>query len=275
MLAATVRLVAGRPAHPGRPRLRRPAVGRRRAPAVAAARTIACEGLGADLVAVLRRNGPTPSPTLLPEGGGWLLREFGGDTARGDAAAERRGRLCSGTPSDGMRWSQDPAEQGALWRIREEAPGWPPGRPTAPRRGPGWEDSAVPPEQLGAYLRDFDGLLDAHELRGAPVRALRRGLRAHPHRLRPATGRGVAAFREFMSDAADLVVAHGGSLSGEHGDGQARAELLPLMYGAEAMRAFAAFKAIWDPGTGSTRASSSPPAGSTTTCGCRHRPAPR
>ena len=50
-----------------------------------------------------------------------------------------------------------------------------------------------------------------------------------------------------MDEATDLVVNYGGSLSGEHGDGQARAEFLPKMFGEEIVEAFREFKAIWDP----------------------------
>ena len=58
---------------------------------------------------------------------------------------------------------------------------------------------------------------------------------------------GVRKFRKFVEEAADLVVRYGGSFSGEHGDGQSRAELLPKMFGPELIQAFREFKALWDP----------------------------
>jgi Fe-S oxidoreductase len=112
---------------------------------------------------------------------------------------------------------------------------------------PGWEDAAVPPHRLGAYLRDFRELLRVHGLQGIPYGHFGEGcvhVRIDFGLTDPAGRRG---FRSFMEDAADLVVAHGGSLSGEHGDGQARAELLPKMYSPELIAVFEQFKSIWDP----------------------------
>ncbi|NEE60959.1 FAD-binding oxidoreductase, partial [Streptomyces sp. SID8455] len=115
---------------------------------------------------------------------------------------------------------------------------------------PGWEDCAVPPARLGPYLRDFRALLAGHGLRGSPYGHFGDGcihVRIDFDLLTPP---GIARFRRFSEELADLVVAHGGSLSGEHGDGQARAELLPRMYGDELVGLFGRFKDLWDPDGG-------------------------
>ncbi|MFJ1753378.1 FAD-binding and (Fe-S)-binding domain-containing protein [Kitasatospora sp. NPDC088134] len=214
---------------------------------------LTCEGMAADLVAALLAGGPRP-PVLdrLPDGACWLFLETGGatpaeaaDRARQLADAVRRERTAA------VAVVTDPGEQRALWAIREAGAGivtrLPPtadGRPGG-AAWPGWEDSAVPVEQLGSYLRELRSLLGRHGLRGVPYGHFGEGcvhLRLDfPLRERP------EAFREFMLEAADLAVAHGGSLSGEHGDGQARAELLPRMFPPELIGLFARFKRIWDP----------------------------
>ncbi len=112
---------------------------------------------------------------------------------------------------------------------------------------PGWEDAAVPPERLGSYLRGFRALLARHGLRGVPYGHFGEGCVHVRIDFDLGGDEGLRTFREFMTEAADLVVAHGGSLSGEHGDGQARAELLDRMYPPEVLRLFEAFKAVWDP----------------------------
>jgi Fe-S oxidoreductase len=112
---------------------------------------------------------------------------------------------------------------------------------------PGWEDCAVPPARLGAYLRDFRALMAAHGLRGTPYGHFGDGCIHVRIDFDLLTEAGVARFRRFSEELAELVVAHGGSLSGEHGDGQARAELLPKMYGAEMVGLFERVKGVWDP----------------------------
>ncbi|MEV6161296.1 FAD-binding and (Fe-S)-binding domain-containing protein [Streptomyces sp. NPDC052052] len=194
------------------------------------------EGMAADLVR---------EPAGLPRGGAWLFVETGGaDPAEARAHAERILRAADAL--DGAVVT-DPAGQRALWRIRENAAGTATRMPDGTEAWPGWEDCAVPPARLGPYLRDFRALLAAHGLRGTPYGHFGDGcvhVRIDFDLLRP---EGVARFRRFSEELADLVVAHGGSLSGEHGDGQARAELLPRMYGDELVALFARFKDIWDP----------------------------
>ncbi|MFF3939085.1 FAD-binding and (Fe-S)-binding domain-containing protein [Streptomyces phaeofaciens] len=193
------------------------------------------EGMAADLV---------PATAGLPRGGAWLFVETGGESpAEARARAEAIVRAADVV---GSLVVTEEAGQRALWRIREDASG------TATRADgfeawPGWEDCAVPPARLGAYLRDFRGLLRRHGLRGTPYGHFGDGcihVRIDFDLLTPA---GVGRFRGFSEELADLVVAHGGSLSGEHGDGQARAELLPRMYGAEMVTLFERAKALWDP----------------------------
>ncbi|MCX4233627.1 FAD-binding and (Fe-S)-binding domain-containing protein [Streptomyces ortus] len=194
------------------------------------------EGMAADLV---------PPDAALPRGGAWLFVETGGDTeAEARARAEAIVRAADVTDSLVVT---DPAAQRALWRIREDASGTATRMPDGTEAWPGWEDCAVPPARLGAYLRDFRGLLTSHGLRGAPYGHFGDGcvhVRIDFDLLTPA---GVGRFRRFSEELAELVVSHGGSLSGEHGDGQARAELLPKMYGPRVIGLFERVKDLWDP----------------------------
>src|SRR5213079_501005 len=112
----------------------------------------------------------------------------------------------------------------------------------------GWEDSAVSPNDIGRYLRDFRALLNKYDYlctlyghfgQGLVHTRIDFGLKNHA---------GIQKYVAFTNEAADLVARYGGSLSGEHGDGQSRGELLPKMFGAELVEAFREFKAIWDPG---------------------------
>ncbi|MFH9234282.1 MULTISPECIES: FAD-binding and (Fe-S)-binding domain-containing protein [Streptomyces] len=198
------------------------------------------EGMAADLVA-------EPSG-LLPRGAAWLFVETGGATpAEARAHAERVLRAADAV--DGAVVT-DPAGQRALWRIREDAAGTATRMPDGSEAWPGWEDCAVPPARLGAYLRDFRALLAEHGLRGTPYGHFGDGCIHVRIDFDLMTDAGVARFRRFSEETADLVVAHGGSLSGEHGDGQARAELLPRMYGDDLVALFGRFKDLWDPDGG-------------------------
>ncbi|HEY3477578.1 MAG TPA: FAD-linked oxidase C-terminal domain-containing protein, partial [Streptomyces sp.] len=197
------------------------------------------EGMAADLVR---------SDAGLPRGGAWLFVETGGATP--EEARARADAIVRVADVTGSLVVTDPAGQRVLWRIREDASGTATRMPDGSEAWPGWEDCAVPPARLGAYLRDFRALLAEHGLRGAPYGHFGDGcvhVRIDFDLGEPA---GVARFRRFSEAAADLVVAHGGSLSGEHGDGQARAELLPRMYGPELIALFSGFKDLWDPDGG-------------------------
>ena len=194
------------------------------------------EGMAADLVR---------STADLPRGGAWLFVETGGDTeAEARARAETIVRAADVLDSLVVT---DPASQRTLWRIREDASGTATRMPDGSEAWPGWEDCAVPPAQLGAYLRDFRSLLGTHGLRGTPYGHFGDGCIHVRIDFDLLTEPGVARFRSFSEELAELVAAHGGSLSGEHGDGQARAELLPRMYGAEMVTLFERAKGVWDP----------------------------
>ncbi|QES52414.1 FAD-binding oxidoreductase [Streptomyces venezuelae] len=192
------------------------------------------EGMAADLL--------RGEPVGLPRGGAWLFVEMP------DAVAALA--LVRAADAVDAVVVADPAGQRALWRIREDAAGTATRLPGGGEAWPGWEDCAVPPARLGAYLRAFRELTAAHGLRGAPYGHFGEGCVHVRLDFDLVSAAGVARFRAFSSDLADLVVAHGGSLSGEHGDGQARAELLPRMYGEEIVGLFAAYKDVWDPAGG-------------------------
>ncbi|MFC8709149.1 FAD-binding and (Fe-S)-binding domain-containing protein [Streptomyces sp. NPDC057197] len=207
------------------------------APALLPHRPLTVEGMSRDLVPA--------SASGLPRGGAWLFVETGGDT---EAEARARAEAVTGA-ADAVDTLvvTDPRAQRALWRIREDAAGTATRMPDGTEAWPGWEDCAVPPARLGPYLRDFRSLLKAHDLRGTPYGHFGDGcihVRIDFDLLSEA---GVGRFRLFSEELADLVAAHGGSLSGEHGDGQARAELLPRMYGARTVALFERAKAVWDP----------------------------
>lgn len=194
------------------------------------------EGMAADLV---------PPDAGLPRGGAWLFVETGGaDPAQARSRADAIVRAADVLDSLVVT---DPAAQRVLWRLREDASGTATRMPDGSEAWPGWEDCAVPPARLGAYLRDFRHLLSAHDLRGTPYGHFGDGCIHVRIDFDLLTSAGTARFRRFSEELAELVVSHGGSLSGEHGDGQARAELLPRMYGTELVGLFERAKDLWDP----------------------------
>ena len=198
---------------------------------------VACEGLDTRIADMV-----TGRPDL-PEGKGWLFAEVTGDTAE-EAAA--RATAVARTAGVAHRVVTDVREQLALWRIREDGAGLAARSLTRPAQA-GWEDAAVPPEKLGAYLRDFDELLRATSLDGVPYGHFGDGC-VHVRidfELEDPGGRG--RFREFVEQAADLVASYGGSMSGEHGDGRARSELLPRMYSPQALALMEQAKRLLDP----------------------------
>uniref|UniRef100_UPI0013E293B6 FAD-binding oxidoreductase n=1 Tax=Actinacidiphila soli TaxID=2487275 RepID=UPI0013E293B6 len=197
-------------------------------PALLSHAPVAVEGLDARITEVVAaRRGPASLPAM-PRGGGWLLVELAGADAGelGSAAAA----LIDDSAALDSRLVTAPAEAVALWRIREDGAGLA-ARPVGGRSAhAGWEDAAVPPERLGVYLREFEALMAAHGLTGVPYGHFGDGcvhVRIDFPLERPG---GRKVFRAFLLDAAELVASHGGSMSGEHGDGRARGELLPLMY---------------------------------------------
>jgi FAD/FMN-containing dehydrogenase/Fe-S oxidoreductase len=186
---------------------------------------------------------------LLPDGHGWLLVEFGGETyAESDERAREAMEMLRtqpGTPS--MSLFDDAEQERRMWEVREAGLGATAYVPNGPDRWPGWEDAAVPPGREGDYLRDFRKLLRRYGYTAALYGHFGQGCIHCRISFDLRSAEGVRDWRRFLDEAADLVVSYGGSLSGEHGDGQQRAELLPKMYGDELVRAFAEFKAIWDP----------------------------
>ncbi len=198
---------------------------------------VACEGLGERIVAMV------PGAPQLPRGGGWIFAEVtGGSVAEVAASAEGVARA-SGVPHQVV---VDPAQQRALWRIREDGAGLA-ARSLARPAQAGWEDAAVPPDRLGDYLRDFDRLLREHRLDGVPYGHFGDGC-VHVRidfELEDRAGR--ATYRRFVEQAAELVASYGGSMSGEHGDGRARSELLPKMYSPAAIALMEQAKRILDP----------------------------
>jgi Fe-S oxidoreductase len=186
---------------------------------------------------------------LLPEGNAFLLAEFGGETSEEALDAAHKALPSIGRkPGDkSVVVHTDKETQEHLWKVREAGLGATAYVPMHRDAWPGWEDAAVPPERIGDYLREFDQLLDQHGYRAAIYGHYGDGCLHCRIDFDLRTDGGIRNWRAFLDEAADLVVAYGGSLSGEHGDGQSRAELLEKMYGPELLKAMEQFKAIWDP----------------------------
>ena len=187
--------------------------------------------------------------SLLPEGCGWLLVEFGAQTA---LEAESQARTLMETLSrnqspPNMHLLTNPTQARRVWEIRESALGVTSHVPGEPLNWEGWEDAAVAPEKLGGYLRDLRKMMAAYGYKGSLYGHFGHACVHTRINFDLQSREGIAKFRKFVEEAADLVVSYGGSLSGEHGDGQSRAELLPKMFGPELMQAFREFKSAWDP----------------------------
>ncbi len=213
---------------------------------------IGFEGFDDGLVAAERKANLFPDALdQLPPGRGWLLVEFGAEEM-GGALSEAR-RLIARMGSGGRRGSvssrlvEDAEEQRRMWRVRESGLGATSHAPGEPLTWEGWEDSAVHPAKLGAYLRDLRSLLTRHGYGGHFYGHFGQACVHTRTDFDLESAAGIRKYRAFVSEAADLVVSYGGSISGEHGDGQARAELLPKMYGDDLVGAFREFKTIWDP----------------------------
>jgi FAD/FMN-containing dehydrogenase/Fe-S oxidoreductase len=251
MLEATVRLVYSPPARSllvlGYPDIYSAAD---HVPEVLEYGPVGLEGLDDELISDMKARGMHGSDTpMLPDGSGWLLCEFGGDTKEESdgRAQECMERLRKESSAPEMKLFDDLDEEQKLWKIREDGLGATAFVPMQRDGWPGWEDAAVPPDKLGAYLRDFHKVEKRHGLRGALYGHFGDGCIHTRIDFDLRSAGGVATFRAFLDDVADLVVSYGGSLSGEHGDGQQRAELLPKMFGPELVKAFGEFKSIWDP----------------------------
>jgi FAD/FMN-containing dehydrogenase/Fe-S oxidoreductase len=222
-------------------------------PVIAAHQPLALEGLDDTLIDLARAEHIAGQEALkdLPSGSGWLMVRFGGDTR--EEADERAEALLHdihrSEHGPGVSYLDDPYEEERLWSVREAGLGataYPPDRRDTHE---GWEDSAVPPERLGDYLRDFTRLLD--EFGYQPCSLYGHFGHGCVHTRIPfdlTSAGGVQKYREFVEKAAGIVVSYGGSLSGEHGDGQSRGELLPIMFGEEVVSLFGRCKQIFDPG---------------------------
>jgi FAD/FMN-containing dehydrogenase/Fe-S oxidoreductase len=221
-----------------------------RVPEIMAHKPIGLEGIDRLLVEYTRRKGlNSEGLALLPAGGGWLFAEFGGDT-QAEAQSQARGlmdALARDAKPPQMRLFTDKQQTKRVWEVRESALGATSHVPGEPLEWEGWEDSAVAPEKLGAYLRDLSRLMAGYGYRSAMYGHFGHGCVHMRINFDVQSEKGIAVYRKFAEEAADLVVSYGGSLSGEHGDGQSRAELLPRMFGPELVQAFREFKAIWDP----------------------------
>ncbi len=210
-------------------------------PEVLAAGPIACEGLDERLIGGLRERGlRLDDIALLPPGEGWLMIEFGGDTL--EEASEKARRVAGQLITDKALMSR-------LWTLRETGASATALNLAGQGVDPivGWEDAAVDPMRLGGYLREFRALVARYGYRTSIYGHFGDGCVHARIDFDLRTPHGIAHWRSFLREAAELVVKYGGSLSGEHGDGHARAEFLPLMFGEELMQALREFKALWDP----------------------------
>jgi FAD/FMN-containing dehydrogenase/Fe-S oxidoreductase len=211
---------------------------------------IGLEGIDDRLIDDMKAIGLHPRDVeLLPDGRGWLLVELGGETREESDAHARRimDALGKRHNAPSMRLYEEPSQELRIWQVRGAGLGATAHVPNKRITWEGWEDAAVPPAKLGAYLRDFRALLDRFGYEGDLYGHFGQGCVHTRIDFDLETERGIATYRAFIDAAADLVVHNGGSLSGEHGDGQSRAELLPKMFGPALVRAFAEFRAIFDP----------------------------
>src|SRR6266404_3292041 len=209
---------------------------------------IGLEGFEGSIIDGLKQKGAAHLD-LLPEGRGILLVEFGSDdTAQTDAVAQKLlERLKRGNaPPTSRQYSK--AEARHVWHLREAGPRAAAFAPGAVPEWEGWDDAAVAPEKLGPYLRDLRRLLNEYSYDAAYYGHFGHGCIHMRVSFDLQSENGIRKYAEFIERAADLVISYGGSLSGEHGDGQSRGALLPKMFGPELMRAFTEFKSIWDPG---------------------------
>lgn len=242
--------------------------------ALPAAKVLCVLGFGdsissADCVPIVLRHGPLTMESInsdlverlpgevrdaaiqagLPAGRAWLLVEMGGpdETSAARTAEKMLEELRdSGSPATATLVT-DPRAQSVLWRCRTDAAGLATRRADGAEAWGGWEDAAVPPERLGAYLRGLDELLGRHGLSGASYGHFGEGCMHMRIDFDLLSRSGLATYRAFVEQATDLVVSLGGSVSGEHGDGRARSELLERMYGADGVRLLGELKQIWDP----------------------------
>jgi FAD/FMN-containing dehydrogenase/Fe-S oxidoreductase len=208
---------------------------------------IGLEGFEGSIVDGLKKKN-APNLELLPQGRGFLLVEFGSDDAgeTGHRATLLVDQLKRVADAPDIRvYTQTEARH--VWKIRESGARSASAAPGSPPAWEGWDDAAVAPEKLGGYLRDIRKLLDEYNYHAAFYGHFGHGCIHMRVSFDLVSENGIRRYGEFVARAADLVVSYGGSLSGEHGDGQSRGALLPKMFGPELMKAFVEFKSAWDP----------------------------
>ncbi|MDQ2663290.1 MAG: FAD-binding oxidoreductase [Candidatus Eremiobacteraeota bacterium] len=211
---------------------------------------IALEGLDASMFDYMAKKGmSTEHRSMFPSGNAWLIVEFGADSKpEADAKARKLADAFTSRPNPpGAKIYDKKADMAIIWEIRESGLGSTSKIPNEGDYYPGWEDSAVAPERLGDYLRDFLALLEKYGYRASVYGHFGQACVHCSINFDLYTTDGIAKYRRFVTEAAHVCVAYGGSLSGEHGDGQARGELLPIMFGEDLVQAFWEFKSAWDP----------------------------
>jgi FAD/FMN-containing dehydrogenase/Fe-S oxidoreductase len=211
---------------------------------------IALEGLDSSMFTYMTKKGmSTSGREMMPDGDGWLIVEFGGNS-KDDANRQAQGlidALKSRPNPPATKLIDDETQEKRLWEIREAGLGATSKIPNEPDFYPGWEDSAVGPENVGHYTRDLQKLFDKYGYTGSLYGHFGQGCIHCSIDFDLYTEKGIQHWKSFLNEAAELCTSYGGSLSGEHGDGQARGSLLPIMFGDRIMEAFREFKAIWDP----------------------------
>lgn len=219
-------------------------------PEVLTHKPIGLEGIDDLLIGYMKKKGLNLADIpLLPEGNGWLLVEFGGNSKE-DAdnhAKKLMAELKEKENPPTMSLFDDPEQETKLWEIRESGLGataWVPGEAMS---APGWEDSAVHPENVGAYLKDLKELFEKYGYNPSVYGHFGQGCIHCRVQFDLFTKEGLEKYKQFTEEAAHLVVRYNGSISGEHGDGQSRGDLLDIMFGEELIQAFREFKSIWDP----------------------------
>jgi FAD/FMN-containing dehydrogenase/Fe-S oxidoreductase len=211
---------------------------------------IGFEGLDEFLVNNVKKKGMPQQDDLsaLPEGKGWLVVEFGaGTTEEAEVQARQAMHALEGAGAPSMKLFVNEDEQQKVWDMREAGLGATAFVPGEPLTWEGWEDSAVPPEKVGGYLRDLCQLYEKYQYRSAIYGHFGQGCIHCRVNFDLMNAAGIRKWRSFMEEATDLVTSYGGSISGEHGDGQSKAEFLYKMFGPELIEAFREFKSIWDP----------------------------
>jgi FAD/FMN-containing dehydrogenase/Fe-S oxidoreductase len=219
-------------------------------PEILESKPMGLEGIDYFLIENMKKKGLHVNDlSSLPDGKGWLMVQLPGDTLEeaDGRARELMERLKSRPNPPTMKMYDNPEEEKHVWDVRESGLGATAFVPGLPASWPGWEDAAVAPDKVGPYLRDFCKLLEKHGYVAALYGHFGMGCIHCRITFDVVTPEGIRNYRSFAEEAADLVVSYGGSLSGEHGDGQSRAELLPKMFGEEIVQAFREYKSIWDP----------------------------